>query len=159
MTNFNYSNGRLTIYDAKVLFKNFSGEPTVYNKEGDRNFCVIITKELADILNENGWKVRVRPSRDGVEPDNYYIKVKVSYMKTAPNVKVDTGSAERWLDEDTIGELDHQRVRTADLTISESHWSRPDGNGVTGYLTTLFARVDIDELMESYYASRKANED
>ena len=63
--------GILQIDDARITYKNFSGEASQYNREGDRNFALVIpdcmvehpdTKELmplVDILKEDGWNVKI----------------------------------------------------------------------------------------------------
>ena len=45
----------LKIKDAVIFFKNFSGKPSDYNRQGDRNFAVAIpTVELAEQLHNDG---------------------------------------------------------------------------------------------------------
>ena len=44
-------NGILMVDDGHIIFKNFAGEMTAYNAEGNRNFALSIpTREMADAL-------------------------------------------------------------------------------------------------------------
>ena len=60
--------GILQIDDARIIYRNFSGTGSKFNREGDRNFAVVIEDpELADALINEGWNVKIKPPRDGDE--------------------------------------------------------------------------------------------
>lgn len=52
----------LPIFGAELIFRNFEGRETDYNRAGDRNFSVVIpTIEQAIELYNVGWNVQIRP--------------------------------------------------------------------------------------------------
>ena len=48
-------NNYLTLENVRILFRNFSGKETKYNREGNRNFCVILDDQvLVEQLQDEG---------------------------------------------------------------------------------------------------------
>ena len=52
--------GILQIDDARITYKNFEGRGDKYNRQGDRNFVLIIPEEnMAQELINQGWNVKI----------------------------------------------------------------------------------------------------
>ena len=63
-------NENLVIENARLLFRNFSGRESKYNRAGQRNFCVYI-EDAADaqkLIDDAGMSVFVRPVRMARNP-------------------------------------------------------------------------------------------
>lgn len=136
----------ITIWDAKLYFKNFSGAEGRYNKAGDRNFGVFIDDETAIKLEEEGWNVkRTKPDEDGYQRP--YLKVKVNF-KGRPAIYLINSSSKVRLDEDTVGDLDDYVFEKIDLKIRHAYLRNYDV--WTHYLDKGFFTILEDELDRAY---------
>ncbi len=42
------------VEDARLIFRNFAGKEGQYNREGDRNFAVILPDDVAEQMEKDG---------------------------------------------------------------------------------------------------------
>lgn len=141
--------GILQIDDAKIIFRNFSGTPSKFNREGDRNFAVIIPDdETADELIERGWHVVVKPAREAGEEPLRILKVKVRFNDRGPSVYLRTNGVQNRLDEESVSVLDNIDIFSVDMDIRPYHWERDGDTGVAAYLQAICVTQQVDRFIE-----------
>lgn len=144
----------LKIEDARIIWKNFTGAESKFNRPGDRNFCVVIEDpDLISALKDEGWNVKPLKQRDGDEdlPQNYYIPVSVSYKIRPPKIEMHTSKATIILNEDTVSTLDFADILSIDLVLRPRKYELATGaSGVKAYLKTMHVTIEEDEFGDKY---------
>lgn len=167
--------GILEINDARIVFRNFRGAADRFNKEGDRNFALVIAggtlddgksvreltaEEMADALmkDENelgaGWNVKIKaPTEEGGSPF-IYLPVKVKFNRRGPAVYLESNNNRVKLEEDNVSMVDDIDIISVDLDI------RPYDDEINGrpfrsaYLQSMLVRHEVDR-----FAARFAEEE
>lgn len=138
------------VEDARLVFRNFSGKEGQYNREGDRNFSVILDEKAAEVMLKDGWNVKYLASREEGEPDTPYIQVAVNFSNRPPRVVMITSTARTNLSEDSISVLDWADIRTCDLIARAYDWTVNGKSGTKAYLQSMFITIEEDELERKY---------
>ena len=147
--------GILQIDDARIIYRNFSGVGSKFNREGDRNFAVVIpTEELADRLTELGWNVKVKPPRDDDEAPFMYLPVKVKFNERGPAAYLKSGDNLIKLDEESVSCLDDVDIISVDMDLRPFDWDVNGKQGRTAYLQSICVTQQIDR-----FAARFADDE
>ena len=140
----------LVVENARIAFRNFSGKASKYNREGDRNFCIIFDKKTGEELKEQGWNVGILAARDEYEEPEYRLQVKVMFGKIPPKVYMISGRRKVLLNEDTISSLDYAEIENVDVIIRPYNWEVNGKTGVKAYVQTMYVEIQEDRFAAKY---------
>lgn len=143
--------GILQIDDARIVYRNFSGAPSKFNREGDRNFAIIIEDmETANTLLNEGWNVKIKAPREEGDDPFIFLTVKVKFNDRGPAAYLKSGSALNKLTEETIGMLDDIDIAGVDLDIRPYDWEVSGKSGRTAYLHSIHVTQEVDRFAQMY---------
>lgn len=154
--------GRETVMveDTRIIFRNFSGIEDDFNKEGNRNFSVVLPPDLGEDLLEEGWNVKILKPREDYEDetDTYHLNCTLGYKGRPPRVVMVTEQGKRVpLNEDMVDTLDHVNIKKVDIIFRPYHWSTHTGSGIKAYVKSLFVVIIEDPLEKKYRALEEAD--
>lgn len=140
----------IIIENAKIIFSNFSGKSGQFNREGDRNFCVLLDPEQASMLKNDGWNVKLlKPREEGDEPQSY-LPVKVKFSKRPPKIVLVSGSGKSFITENDINILDWADIEYVDMTVNPYEWDNNGKSGITAYLKDMYVIIVEDPFEQKY---------
>ena len=146
--------GVVQIDDARIIYRNFAGAPSKFNREGDRNFAVVIDdQDIAEALTEKGWNVKIKPPREEGDEPFMFLPVKVKFNERGPRVYLQNSLGGRnrvTLDEDTVGILDNVDITNVDLNIRPYDWDVQGKTGRTAYLQSICVTQEVDRFLDRY---------
>lgn len=151
--NINFMAGNmLNIEGARLVYRNFRGEGSKYNREGDRNFAVIIpTQEMADALIREGWNVKIKPPREDDDIPFMYLPVKVKFNNRGPGAHLVTNGRQNPLDEESIAVLDDIMIQHADMYLRAFDWEVNGKTGRSAYLQSIRVTQRVDDPYADVY--------
>lgn len=144
--------GTILIEDARIVFRNFAGREGQFNREGDRNFAVLLDDDVADQMEKDGWNVkRLKPREDDEEQHaQAYLQVSVRYKGRPPRIVLVTSRGRTDLGEDEVEVLDYADIKQVDLIIRPYDWAVNGKSGIKAYLKSLFMTINEDALELKY---------
>jgi hypothetical protein len=146
---------------VRIIFRNFAGKEGQYNREGDRNFGVILPDDVAEAMLADGWNVKYLKPReddeDGVETP--WLSVSLNFDKgKPPKVMLITERGRTALDADTVEQLDWVDIAVdpatgnpkVDLIVRPYAWDVQGNQGIKAYLQSMYVTIEEDELERKY---------
>lgn len=139
--------------DVQIIYRNFSGKESQFNREGDRNFAVLLDEKTANDMLADGWNVKYTKPRDDDEedtPPQAFLPVAVGFKGRPPRIVQITSRGRTNLDEQSVEMLDWVDIITVDLIVRPYEWSVNGKSGVKAYLQSIYVTIDEDPLERKY---------
>jgi len=141
----------ISMEDARICFRNFSGAEGKFNPAGRRNFCVLFDPEMAQILERDGWNMKYLKPREEGDEAQAYLQVSVAYGNFDPKLVLITSHGKTILDEDSVSLLDWAEIKTIDLIIRPYNWDVNGKSGVKAYAKSMYITIKEDEFEQKYF--------
>lgn len=152
--------GIMQIDDARIIFKNFEGRGDKFNREGDRNFSLLIEDpNTAEAMKREGWNVKIKEGRDPDEGPFMRLPVKVKFTDYGPTVYLNSAGNVVKLNEESIGCLDNIEIETVNMDIRPYDWEVNGKTGRTAYLQSMEVIQRIDRFAARYGNTRRDEDD
>lgn len=138
---------------VRIIFRNFSGKEGQYNREGDRNFAVLLDDKTANVMAEDNWNVKWLKPRDDEESDDTpqaYLPVSLNFTGRPPRIVLITSRGRTNLDEDSVNLLDWADIINVDLIVRPYEWVVNDKTGIKAYLQSIYVTIEEDALEIKY---------
>lgn len=141
----------LVLEDVRLVLRNFSGVEGMYNREGDRNFGIVIPDEdTAGYLEDCGYNVKwFKPTEEG-DPPTPWLPVAVSYKVRPPHIVQVTTRGQTTLGEAEVGLLDYVDILKADVVVRPYEWNVQGKTGIKAYVQSLYVTIEEDPLAAKY---------
>jgi len=140
----------ISIENAIIGFRNFSGKEGQYNPEGRRIFSVFLEEDIAEQLKEDGWNVKLLKPKNPEDPPKYHLPVGVNFNKFPPRIVLIRANTKSDIDEDTVHILDWAEIEHVDLIIRPYNWDVNGRTGVRAYLKAMYITIVEDEFEAKY---------
>jgi len=135
-----------------IIFRNFSGKEGQYNREGDRNFAVLLDEHTAQAMAEDNWNVKWLRPREEEEGENpqAYLPVSVNFKGRPPRIVLITSRGRTNLDEGSVEMLDWADILNVDLIVRPYEWTVNEKSGIKAYLQSIYVTIEEDALEIKY---------
>lgn len=137
--------------NVRIIFRNFAGKEGQFNREGDRNFAVVLEHpEVVKALEDDGWNVKYLKAREEGDEEQPYLPVSVNFKGRPPRCVMITSRGRTELREEDVELLDWADIRNVDLIVRPYEWAVSGKTGIKAYLKSIFVTIEEDELERKY---------
>lgn len=143
-------NKNVTMEDVRIIFRNFAGKEGQYNREGDRNFAVLLDDDVAEAMARDEWNIKFLKAREEGDTPQPYLPVAVNFKGRPPRIVVITSRGRTNLTEDEVEVLDWVDIKSVDLIVNPYHWFVSGKSGVKAYLHAIYVTIQEDYLELKY---------
>lgn len=142
----------IELEDAQIkwAFSHFDGREDTFNAEGEHNFTVILPEETAKKLLSEGWNIRTMDGYEEGDPEEYHLKVKISYKYEPPKVYLIKGDRKIRATQRDLADITRATCEQIDVIITPSRWVHGQNSGITAYAKELYATVKQSRFSERY---------
>jgi len=145
-----YNDNSVMMEDVRIIHRNFKGAEGQYNREGDRNFSVLLDDHTAERLDTIGWNVKWFKLKEEGDLPQAFLPVTVNFKGRPPRVVMITSRGRTTLTEDEVEILDWADIQTADLIVRPYEWVVNGKTGIKAYLQSIFVTINEDPLELKY---------
>lgn len=135
---------------VRIVFRNFAGKEGMYNREGDRNFSVLLDDDVAEKMAKDGWNVKWLKPREEGDAEQAYLQVSVNFKGRPPQITMITSRGRTNLGEDEVEMLDWADISNVDMIVNPYEWAVNGKSGIKAYLDKIFVTIEEDELELKY---------
>jgi hypothetical protein len=145
-----YNDNSVVMEGVRIIFRNFAGKEGKYNREGDRNFGVLLDDDVAEAMAKDGWNVKWLKPRDEDDKEQAYLTVAVNFKGRPPRVVMVTSRGRTPLGEEDVEVLDWADISNVDMIVRPYEWAVNGKTGIKAYLKSIFVTINEDELELKY---------
>lgn len=136
--------------NVKIVNRNFAGKEGMYNREGDRNFNVLLDDDAAETFTRDGWNVKWFKVREEGDTPQAFLGVSVNFRGRPPRIEMITSRGRTQLSEEEVELLDFADITNVDLIVRPYEWSVRGETGIKAYLQALYVTIQEDALQLKY---------
>lgn len=145
-----YNDKNVIMEGVTIVNRNFSGKEGQYNREGDRNFNVLLDPKIAEQMAKDGWNIKEFKIREEGDEPQAFLGVTVSFKGRPPQIYMITSRGRNLIDEGMVEMLDSVDIKNVDMIIRPYEWLVNGKTGIKAYLQSLYVTIEENYLDLKY---------